>query len=244
MENSLLTRLKKADYKMVAKKQEKLRINPKTIFGLILVFSVLALIADKYVYYASLLTSFICLVTVSAKSAIKFSIALLIMFFLSKGIENISSSIFLGSIHAMLKIGLRLLPVFILAKIISFYSSSYLISVLRSSGIKGNVNIAIALFFRFLPEIKIRLGEIRDGLKIRAFKTNIFHPVKTFELYFVPLLYKCLHISDTLTCSIMTKGIEYEGKKTSFHKISFSLFDHILWIVAVFLMGVTIWKLF
>ena len=28
-------------------------------------------------------------------------------------------------------------------------------------------------------------------MKIRGFKASIFKPIKTFELYFVPLMYKC-----------------------------------------------------
>lgn len=244
MESFSLTKLKKADYKMDAKVCKNVRINPKTVFGLILIFSILVLIADKITYYACLLISLFCLASVSLKSSIKFFVSLVLFFIVSKGLENVSGGIFVGSIYAMLKIALRLLPIFILAKMISFYSTSYLISVLREAGIKGNINIAIALFFRFLPEIKIRLGEIREGLKIRAFKTSIFHPIKTFELYFVPLLYKCLHISDTLTCSIMTKGIEYDGEKSNFHETSLTKLDYLLWLVGVLLLGVTIWNLF
>lgn len=244
MESFSLTKLKKADYKMDAKVCKNVRINPKTVFGLILIFSILVLVADKNTYYACLLISLFCLSSVSLKSSIKFFVSLVLFFIVSKGLENVSGGIFVGSIYAMLKIALRLLPIFILAKMISFYSTSYLISVLREVGIKGDINIAIALFFRFLPEIKIRLGEIREGLKIRAFKTSIFHPIKTFELYFVPLLYKCLHISDTLTCSIMTKGIEYDGEKSNFHETSLTKLDYLLWFVGVLLLGVTIWNLF
>lgn len=244
MKSFLQIKPKRALYRMAVHDTQNARINPKTIFGLILIFSITVLIGDTYIYYACLLLSLLCLASVSIKSAFKFSISLIVLFYLSKGLEHISGGIFVGSIYAMIKIGLRLSPIFILAKIISFYSTSYLIAVLRSVGIKGNLNIAIALFFRFLPEIRIRLGEIREGLKIRGFKSSISHPVKTFELYFVPLLYKCLHISDTLTCSILTKGIEYEGEKSSFHEITLNKFDYLLWTIGIILLGVTIWKKF
>ncbi|MDO5718487.1 MAG: energy-coupling factor transporter transmembrane component T [Tissierellia bacterium] len=244
MENFSQVKLKKAICKVNKVDKKNVRINPKTIFGLILIFSIVVLVGSNNLYYASLIISLLCVASTSIKSALKFLIGLIIMYFFSKGLEYIYGGILVGSIYSMLKIGLRLSPIFILARIISFYSTSYLISVLRSMGIKGNLNIAIALLFRLLPEIKIRLSEIRDGLKIRGFRISFFHPIKAFELYFVPLLYKCLHISDTLTCSILTKGIEYNGEKSNFHKIKLNIFDYILWLLGIVLLGGSIWKIF
>lgn len=244
MRNFSQVKPRKVICKVNKETKKNVRINPKTIFGLILIFSIILLVGSTNVYYICLIVSFLCLASTSIKSALKFLIGIATIYFLSRGLENISGGIFVGSIYSMLKIGLRLSPIFILAKIISFYSTSYLIAVLRSMGIKGNLNIAVALLFRLLPEIKIRLGEIKEGLKIRGFKVSIFHPIKAFELYFVPLLYKCMYISDTLTCSILTKGIEYDGEKSSFHDINLNMYDYILLLFGIILIGGTMWKIF
>jgi len=100
------------------------------------------------------------------------------------------------------------------------------------------------VFFRFIPEISIRMKEINNGMKIRGFRASIFKPLKTFELYFVPLMYKCIDISDTLTCSIISKGIEYDGKKTSFHEVKITLIDIAMLMGGIALVGVSAWKIF
>lgn len=88
------------------------------------------------------------------------------------------------------------------------------------------------------------MKEINDGMKIRGFKASIFKPIKTFELYFVPLMYKCIDISDTLTCSIISKGIEYDGKKTSFHEVKITFIDIAMMIGGMILLGASLWKIF
>ena len=57
-------------------------------------------------------------------------------------------------------------------------------------------------------------------------------------------MYKCIDISDTLTCSIISKGIEYDGEKTSFHEIKFSVFDILILVIGIALVGVRVWKIF
>lgn len=230
--------------KVLFSKENRVRISPITLIGLILVFSVILTIGDKKIYIACAVTGMICLSLFSIKETGKFIIFFSLIKFLMWFLEGRLGGVLVGSIYMMLGISFQYAPVFLVARIISLYSSSYLISVLRNSGIKGNIAVAVALFFRFIPEIKIRLAEIKDGLKIRGFQINILHPVKAFELYFVPLLYKCLAISDTLTCSIMMKGMEYDGEKTSFHDLTYSKTDYILWVVSLMLLGVSLWRVF
>ncbi len=227
---------------MFSNKENEARISPITLIGLILTFSLILSIGDDKIYIGCLFTSLLCLSLFSWKKSGKFFIFVVFLYFLIRFLKGHLGGILIGSIYVMLGIVFQYAPIFIVARIISLYSSSYLISALRNRGIKGNIAIAIALFFRFIPEIKIRLAEIKDGLKIRGFRLNIFHPIKAFELYFVPLLYKCLDISDTLTCSIMMKGMEYKGKKTSFYSLAYSKTDYLLWITSVALLGVTIWQ--
>ncbi|WP_462274486.1 energy-coupling factor transporter transmembrane component T family protein, partial [Filifactor alocis] len=149
-----------------------------------------------------------------------------------------------GSIYTMLLIVLKFSPLFILGRVLSSYSSSHLMAAFRKVGIDGGIGIGITVFFRFIPEISIRMKEINNGMKIRGFRASIFKPLKTFELYFVPLMYKCIDISDTLTCSIISKGIEYDGKKTSFHEVKITLIDIAMLMGGIALVGVSAWKIF
>ena len=153
-------------------------------------------------------------------------------------------NVFIGSIYTMLLIVLKFAPLFILGKVLSSYSSSHLIAAFRKIGVEGGIGIGITVFFRFIPEISIRMKEINNGMKIRGFKASIFKPIKTFELYFVPLMYKCIDISDTLTCSIISKGIEYDGEKTSFHDVKITFIDIAMIVGGMILLGMSLWKIF
>lgn len=225
-----------------SKEKNRERISPITLIGLILLFSVILTIGDDMIYILCAVISLFCLSLFSKKEVGKFLLFLGCLFLLILFLEGHLGGVLTGSIYMMLSIIFQYSPVFIVARIISLYSSSYLISTLRNKGVKGNIAVAIALFFRFIPEIRIRLAEIKDGLKIRGFRLNFLHPIKAFEFYFVPLLYKCLNISDTLTCSIMMKGIEYKGKKTSFYNLNYSKKDYLLWIISLVLLGVSLWQ--
>ena len=78
-------------------------------------------------------------------------------------------------------------------------------------------------------------------MKVRGLRLSLLHPVHSFELYLIPLIYKCLHVSETLTSSIISRGIEYEGEKTSYNLIHFGILDYTF--ISAFLMGFVLWRL-
>ena len=78
-------------------------------------------------------------------------------------------------------------------------------------------------------------------MRLREFTSKPLHPVRTFELYLVPLVYKCLHVSETLTSSLLAKGILYEGEKTSYHDLSFGLADGASLALSLLFLGVALW---
>ncbi len=56
-----------------------------------------------------------------------------------------------------------------------------------------------------------------------------------------PLVYKCLHVSETLVSSVISKGIEADCEKTSYRSLSFGLLDGAALGVGVVLLGVAVW---
>ncbi|HER0049894.1 TPA: ABC transporter permease [Streptococcus pyogenes] len=226
-----------------SKKEKKEVISPITIIGLIIIFSIILTIGDEAFYITCLLLSLLSLSIYSLKLSFKFTLFLIVIFILIRILENYLGGVFIGSIYLMLRIIFLYAPIFIMARVMSLYSASFIVASFTNRGMPTSFGLPIALFFRFIPEIKIRLQEIKDGQKIRGFKTSIFHPIKTFELYFVPLLYKCLEISDVLTCSIILKGIEIDCKKTSIYNLQFSKFDYFMWVSTVIMLGASLWKM-
>ena len=216
------------------------KINPLTIVGLILLFSVVLTIGEQTQYLISLIFVLGLLFLFSFRTICSLLIVWGLIYLLKPHLGNV----LIGSIYTMLLIVLKFAPLFILGRVLSSYSSSHLIAAFRKIGMDGGIGIGITVFFRFIPEISIRMKEINNGMKIRGFKASIFKPIKTFELHFVPLMYKCIDISDTLTCSIISKGIEYDGKKTSFHEVKITFVDIAMMVGGMILLGASLWKIF
>ena len=219
-------------------------ITPLTIVGLILMFSVVLTVGEQFQYFITLIFALGLLFLFTCKKTFKTICTIIVIWGMVYLLKPFLGNVLVGSIYTMLLIILKFSPIFILGRVLSSYSSSHLLAAFRKIGVGGSVGIGITIFFRFIPEISIRMKEIRNGIKIRGFKASIFKPIKSFELYFVPLMYKCIDISDTLTCSIISKGIEYDGKKTCFHEIKFSVFDILILVTGIALVGVSVWKIF
>ena len=220
------------------------KINPLTIVGLILLISVVLTVGGEYQYWIALAFASGLLLLFSLRKTLSTILTLAIIWGILYLLKPYLGSVFVGSIYTLLLIIIKFSPIFILGRALSSYSSSHLIAAFRKIGIDGGIGIGITVFFRFIPEISIRMKEINDGMKIRGFKASIFKPIKTFELYFVPLIYKGIDISDTLTCSIISKGIEYVGKKTSFHEVKITFIEIAMMIGGMIVVGASVWKIF
>lgn len=168
--------------------------------------------------------------------SVKYLFLLLLLHLLGKLPYELGVASFIG----LLLIGIKLFPIFVLGRILISLSPLTIMSSLRKIGIPNDFNLSIATGLRFMSEMEIRIKEIRNGMKVRGLRISLVHPVRSFELYLIPLMYKCLHVSETLTSSIISKGAEYKIKKTSYNPTKYNIFDLICLVVAFYL----VWRLF
>ena len=159
------------------------------------------------------------------------------MYFLAFADLGYVTGIFIG-LFALIA---RFIPIFNIGIVLILTSPSKILACVRKLHMPNTVSVAMIAALRFMDEIGLRLHEIRNGMKIRGFHASLLHPVRTFELYFVPLVYKCLHVSETLVSSIIAKGIEYEGEKTSYYDMRLKFADGISLFAGVALLGVALW---
>jgi len=214
--------------------------NSIVLFILIVSFSITLFITDKFGYYIMLAVSFVLLLTHSKKVFLNMSTKYLFLILLLHLLEKLPYGLGVASFIGLLLIGIKLFPVFTLGRILISLSPLTIMSSLRKIGIPNNFNLSVATGLRFMGEMNIRLKEIRNGMKVRGLKISLLHPVRSFELYLIPLMYKCLHVSETLTSSIISKGAEYKIKKTSYNPTKYNIFDLICLVVAFYL----VWRLF
>ena len=214
--------------------------NSIVLFILIVSFSITLFITDKFGYYIMLAVSFVLLLTHSKKVFLNMSTKYLFLILLLYLLEKLPYGLGVASFIGLLLIGIKLFPVFTLGRILISLSPLTIMSSLRKIGIPNNFNLSVATGLRFMGEMNIRLKEIRNGMKVRGLKISFLHPVRSFELYLIPLMYKCLHVSETLTSSIISKGAEYNTEKTSYTSTKYNIFDLICLCISFYL----VWRLF
>ena len=210
-------------------------VNSIVLFILIVSFSITLFITDKFGYYIMLAVSFVLLLTHSKKVFLNMSTKYLFLILLLHLLEKLPYGLGVASFIGLLLIGIKLFPVFTLGRILISLSPLTIMSSLRKIGIPNNFNLSVATGLRFMSEMEIRIKEIRTGMKVRGLKISLLHPVRSFELYLIPLMYKCLHVSETLTSSIISKGAEYKIKKTSYNPTKYNIFDLICLCISFYL---------
>lgn len=210
-------------------------VNNIVLFILIVSFSITLFITDKFGYYIMLAVSFVLLLTHSKKVFLNMSTKYLFLILLLHLLEKLPYGLGVASFIGLLLIGIKLFPVFTLGRILISLSPLTIMSSLRKIGIPNNFNLSVATGLRFMGEMNIRLKEIRNGMKVRGLKISLLHPVRSFELYLIPLMYKCLHVSETLTSSIISKGAEYNTEKTSYTPTKYNIFDLICLCISFYL---------
>lgn len=227
--------------KSALKKKEEGQLHPFTLFALTILVSFQVFFGNQTVYWAVLVLTLLIALNASTglflRQIIVFSVSYGMMYFLAFADLGYVTGIFIG-LFALI---VRFIPIFNIGIVLILTSPSKILACFRKLHMPNTVSVAMIAALRFMDEIGLRLHEIRNGMKIRGFHASLLHPVRTFELYFVPLVYKCLHVSETLVSSIIAKGIEYEGEKTSYYDMRFKFADGISLFAGVALLGVALW---
>ena len=123
----------------------------------------------------------------------------------------------------------RFIPVLMAASALSASSPGELIAALQKLRIPKSVIIPLAVGLRFMPCIGREYAAIRDAMRLRGISffslKGILHPVITAENAYVPLLMRCLKISDELAAAAATRGIENPGSRTCVRSLTFNPAD-------------------
>ena len=131
------------------------------------------------------------------KKAIKFVITYFAMILLA--------SLFAGKIALMyiiLNMLARSIPLVMLVTCIAVGNSGELMSSLQKLRISKSIIVMICIMMRFFPVLSKETMYIRNGMKARgvfsSWKDYIRHPFLAYECFMVPLLIRCIKLSDEL----------------------------------------------
>ena len=207
-----------------------------------IIYTSILFFSEMLVYWVMTIFSFILLFFVNRKKTLSFITAYMLLFALIRIMNFLTLSGWIGSVYTMALIVVKLFPLWILVGIIMEFNTSEIIASLRKLKLPNNLCVGVSIFIRFIPEYRNYLKEIKEGLKVRNISFNIFKPLQSFEMYLVPLIYKAFDTANILTCSLITKGIEFDCEKTSYVDLSLTWRDYAVIMAGMGFIGITVWE--
>ena len=104
------------------------------------------------------------------------------------------------------------------------------------------VTIPLVVMFRYIPTLRIEYRQIRSTMDIRGISDTVWkrvsHPLATIEYILIPLLMRCLKVTDELAASGTTRGLELECKRYALRPIRFSWSEIVVSLLGIlFLVG-------
>lgn len=121
--------------------------------------------------------------------------------------------------------------------LISRYTSSELLSSLEALRIPRTLVVAVTITLKYIPTFHREFKYILESMRLRGIAFSIRRPIKSFQYFLVPQLFRCAALSEEVTAAGLVKGIDAPGRRSSYfeQKIRFS---DILFL-AIFFAGIT-----
>ncbi|MBU8896971.1 energy-coupling factor transporter transmembrane protein EcfT [Corallococcus sp. M34] len=109
-------------------------------------------------------------------------------------------------------------PVLLLLYLVRLEDLSAIIQALERLRVPRQVTLPLAVAIRFVPSLQYEYASIRDAMRLRGVAPSIrrfyAYPAQTLELTVIPLLMRAVRISEELSISALTRGMEFEGAKS------------------------------
>lgn len=91
------------------------------------------------------------------------------------------------------------------------------------------VTIPLVVMFRYIPTLGIEYRQIRQAMAIRGisdtFWKRLAHPAQAVEFILIPLLMRCLKVTDELAASGATRGLELETRREALNEVRMDAAD-------------------
>ena len=122
------------------------------------------------------------------------------------------------------------------------YSSAELLSSLETMRIPRTLVVAVTITLKYLPTFAREFKYIRESMRLRGIPFTLRRPVKSFQYFIVPQLFRCAALSEEVTAAGLVKGIDVPIKRTSYFEQKFRFIDGlILTLFVAGLVGGFIW---
>lgn len=167
--------------------------------------------------------------------AIKFIITYLIMILLASFFANK-----IALMYIILNTLARSIPLVMIVTCIIAGNTSELMLSLQKIKISKSIIVMICIMIRFFPVLSKESVYIRNGMKARGvfsgWKDYVKNPFLAYECFIVPLIIRCIKLSDELGVTAELRGLNANKNRTCIYEIYFGLRD----ILAIVVYGTAI----
>lgn len=217
-----------------------IKFNPLTLVILNILFPVVIFLGKGIIYeIVCMLISIVVLAIYRRYSQIlKFIISYVFLSLVAYIISTCKITLITDLFGTLVYIFLRMIPVMMIAYIlVKDIKSNELLSSFEQIHLPKKLMLSITVALRFFPTYKLEIKMIRESLKMRNIHVKLSEPLKFLEYWIVPVLMRINLISEEMTATAMTKGVESPNKRTSFYNTKMKKVDFIfLGIVLLILM--------
>lgn len=136
------------------------------------------------------------------------------------------------------------MPCFMMASVLVLdYTPSEIISALEPLHLPKGFVVALSIVIRYIPTFKREFSMIKESMRLRGVPYSIKYPIKSFQFFLVPQLFRCAALADEITSAGLIKGITNPKRRTSYYDIHLKSYDYFLCGVLVIALGVfIIWR--
>lgn len=152
-----------------------------------------------------------------------------------------SAAIVMASFMAFMR---KVFPIFMGAKLLIDSGSGRVICALQKLHLPKTLIVGLTVCLRFFPTIAEEFRAIRDAMRIRGIPFNlkncICHPAATTEFVLVPMISRLSLVADELSSAALTRGIEKNGKRTSYYELKIGFTDVLVLILFTALLVIAV----
>lgn len=207
-----------------------IKLNPLTLIILNILFPVVIFLGKgmKYEIICMLISIVVLLIYKRYLQIFKFIILYVIFSFIAYIISTSKIILLADLFGTLVYIFLRMIPVMMIAYIlVKDVKSNELLASFEQIHLPKKLMLSITVTLRFFPTYKLEMKMIRESLKMRNINIKITQPLKYLEYWIVPVLMRMNLISEEMTATAMTKGIESPIRRTSFYNVRMRSIDFI-----------------
>lgn len=129
------------------------------------------------------------------------------------------------------------------AMLISKYNSAQLLSALETMHIPRVIVVAVTITLKYIPTFRREFGYITESMRLRGISFTWKKPIKSFQYFIVPQLFRCAALAEEVTAAGIVKGIDAPMKRSSYYEEKIRVTDiMILLIFALGLAGGVVWQ--